>query len=415
MRVLILGSGGREHALAWKLSQSPLLAALFVAPGNPGTLEVAENLPIQDMANGTVVSLVKKHDIDLLVIGPEVPLAAGVVDAVRADAPQCRVFGPTRAAARLEWSKEFGKEFMRRHGIPTAQYSRFSGLAEAERVLPDMKPPFVMKTDGLASGKGVVVCHTDTDVRSACRVLPPEQPLIVEEYLSGRELSLHFITDGERYHLLELAEDHKQLLDGDGGPNTGGMGTVSPLAWVDSSLLRQAKDIAERTVAGLKADSLPYRGALFVGLMNTPQGLKVLEYNCRFGDPETQVMLARMEGDLLPYLWGAAEGILPDPAPTATAQTAVCVVVCGSQYPALPSRGEEITGLSGARDRGNIIFHAGTAQREDMLVSAGGRILNIVGLGGDLEEARSKAYAGVAEISLAGMQYRRDIGVRKGV
>ena len=415
MRVLVLGTGGREDALVWKIAQSPLVTSIFAAPGNPGTAERAVNLPC-DMSPAAVLELVRDYDIELLVVGPEGPLAAGVADFVRAGKTDCLVFGPDKAASRLEWSKGYAKDFMLRHGIPTAEatyYPRLSGVFSGKA---DIKIPCVIKTDGLAGGKGVVVCLSETDVREARETLPLDKPAVVEEYLVGREMSLHFITDGKRYHLLDLAEDHKQLYDGDLGPNTGGMGTYSPLSGLPADMANQARRIADLTVAGLTSDGISYSGVIFAGLMLTAQGLKVLEYNCRFGDPETQVMLPRLDCDLVPYLAGAAAATLPAEPPGVIPEAAVCVVGCGGGYPGQSSRGIPIEGIAEARAGGNLVFHAGTAMENGRLVTAGGRVINVVGLGSDQEHAANSAYEGIAKIRFEGLHYRRDIGrSRKGV
>ncbi|HSL93526.1 MAG TPA: phosphoribosylamine--glycine ligase, partial [Bacillota bacterium] len=367
MRVLVLGGGGREDALVWKIAQSSRVSRIFAAPGNPGTAERATNLPC-DMSPGAVLKLVREQNIELLVVGPEVPLAEGVADLVQAEASHCLVFGPDREACRLEWSKGYAKEFMNRHGIPTAQARQYERLADffAEGNAGGL--PYVIKTDGLAAGKGVVVCLTDADVSDARATLPLDKPAVVEEYLRGREISLHFITDGHNYHMLELAEDHKQLYDGDAGPNTGGMGTYSPLCDLPADMSAQARRIADQTMAGLFADGITYRGVIFIGLMLTEQGLKVLEYNCRFGDPETQVIVARLDCDLVPYLTGAAAGSLPSEAPGFVPDAATCVVACGGEYPRRSSNGEAIHGVADAKALGNLVFHAGTAITDGKLV-----------------------------------------------
>jgi phosphoribosylamine--glycine ligase len=303
---------------------------------------------------------------------------------------------------------------MKRHDIPTADSRQFDRLGDFFAEDTDVRQlPYVIKTDGLAAGKGVVVCLSDADVTEARETLPLDKPAVIEEYLVGREISLHFVTDGTNYHLLELAEDHKQLHDGDTGPNTGGMGTFSPLWDLPANMEAQARGIVDQTMAGLRADSISYRGVIFVGLMLTEQGLKVLEYNCRFGDPETQVILPRLDCDLVPYLKGAAAGILPYDAPSFVPDAAVCVVACGGEYPRKSSRGEVISGVNEARALGKLVFHAGTAIAEGKLVTSGGRVINVVGLGKDTEQAATAAYEGIAMINFSGMHYRRDIGRRR--
>lgn len=410
--MLVLGGGGREDALVWKISQSPLVTEIFAAPGNPGTAERAVNLPC-DLSPSSVLELVRELQIELLVVGPEGPLAAGVADLIRAEERNCLVFGPGREASRLEWSKSYAKEFMLRYGIATAESTHYRRLGDLFASGNEIVLPCVIKTDGLAAGKGVVVCLSDADISEARESLPLDKPAVMEEYLVGREISLHFLTDGKKHHLLELAEDHKQLYDGDLGPNTGGMGTYSPLSGLPSDIHAQAQRLADLTIAGIKSDGLDYRGVIFIGLMLTEQGLKVLEYNCRFGDPETQVILPRMGCDLVPYLAGVAAGSLPEAPPDFITEAAVCVVGCGGEYPRRSSRGVPIGGIDEARALGNLVFHAGTAMENGRLVTAGGRVVNVVGLGRDTEQAAAIAYRGMETIRFEGMQYRRDIGRRR--
>ncbi|MBS3949810.1 MAG: phosphoribosylamine--glycine ligase [Peptococcaceae bacterium] len=414
MRILVLGKNGREHALVWKISQSPLVTALYCSPGNPGTAQDAVNVPCDILDPHAVVALTKKLDIDLLVIGPEDPLAAGVADAVKQHHPSCAVFGPTCAGARLEWSKAYSKGFMKKYGIPTAEYTTFTDRAAAIAYLRECPLPIVVKADGLAAGKGVVIAYTCDEAVSAVAHLPAEQSLVVEEFLVGREVSVFAITDGYIYHVLEAAEDHKQLHDGDTGPNTGGMGAYSPVDYMTLELSTVVRQILDRTLFGLKQENAEYRGMIYLGLMVTASGVKLLEYNARFGDPECQVLMSRLDSDIVPYLLGAATSQLPL-APLVWSNDAVALVVaCGGEYPAQGSKGATINGLEQAQARGCIVFHAGTALAEGQLVTNGGRILNVVGKRPNLDGALRLAYQGMKEISFADMRYRTDIGQRKG-
>lgn len=414
MRILVLGKNGREHALAWKISQSPLVTELYCSPGNPGTAQIASNVACNIINPSAVVALTKELNIDLLVIGPEDPLAAGVADAVKQHNPSCAVFGPSCAGARLEWSKAYSKGFMKKYGIPTAEYHTFTDRAAAVTYLRDCPLPIVVKADGLAAGKGVVIAYTHAQAVSAVAHLPAEQSLVVEEFLVGREVSVFAITDGESYHVLEAAEDHKQLNDGDTGPNTGGMGAYSPVDYLTPELTLAVKQILDRTLHGLKYENAEYRGVLYLGLMVKESDVKLLEYNARFGDPECQVLMSRLDSDIVPYLLGAATGQLPL-APLVWSTDAVALVVaCGGEYPAQGSQGVTIRGLEQAQARGCTVFHAGTALVADQLVTNGGRILNVAGKRPKLAEALRLTYQGMKEVSFTGMHYRTDIGQRKG-
>ncbi len=414
MRVLVLGNNAREHALAWKIAQSENLQKLYCAPGNPGTAEIAENLPCDIQNPDQVVELTLRYAIDLLVIGPEAPLAAGVADRVREQNPSCAVFGPSKAAARLEWSKAYAKSFMNRYSIPTAEHRTFDQPLQALAYLSSCQLPVVIKADGLAAGKGVIIAFTREEAEAAVSRLPASQSLVVEEYLIGREVSIFALTDGERYYLLEAAEDHKQLLDGDRGPNTGGMGAYSPVSYLTEELCEDVSHIVEQTLHGLRSEGAVYRGVIYLGLMLTPQGVKVLEYNARFGDPECQVLMCRLAGDVLPYLDGAARGQLPPAPPTWSKQAVALIVACGAEYPEKGSKHVPIFGLGRIKHQECVIFHAGTSLEDGQLVTSGGRILNVVGIGKDLPEALQHAYGGMESISFAGMHFRRDIGRRRG-
>ncbi|MCG8424099.1 MAG: phosphoribosylamine--glycine ligase [Proteobacteria bacterium] len=423
MKILIIGSGGREHALTWKLASSG--HTVFCAPGNPGMATEAECLGI---AIGDVDGLVRAASgrrIDLVVVGPEAPLVAGLADRLRDSG--IAVFGPGRRGAQLEGSKIAAKEFFARHNIRTAEFAACRTVAEADAAIDRIgdKGDVVVKADGLAAGKGVVLCSDREQARSAARDMlegqrfgPAGARIVVEKRLLGRELSVMAITDGERFEVLAQAEDHKAIYDGDRGPNTGGMGTVSPCRWVTPALVdRIDRDIFAPTLRGLRADGIDYRGVLYAGLMIEQTGLPwILEYNCRFGDPETQPILARFDGDLAPWLAGAAAGQLPAGSMRWDTRTSVCVVLASAGYPGKAQTGLAITGLPTARadalgpDR--MVFHAGTAVRDGAIVTAGGRVLGITALAADLPSARAAAYNAVAAVHFDGMQIRRDIGDR---
>lgn len=418
MRVLLVGAGGREHALAWKLARSPRLSALDWAPGNgavePPALSVA--IAAEDVAG--LVAHAKATRPGLVVVGPEVPLALGLADRLLAEG--IPVFGPVSAAARLESSKAFAKDFFRRHAIPSAGYWTFTDGAEARRWLEAYAGPFplVLKADGLAAGKGVLICEDRAGaLDGAARVLEAKEfgeaghTLVVEEYLRGEEASLLAFCDGERAVLMPPARDHKRVHDGDLGPNTGGMGAFCPSPAVSPGLQRQVLEtVLLPTLRGMAAGGAPYRGVLYAGLMLTAEGPKVLEFNCRFGDPETQVVLPRLASDLLPLLLACAAGRLDEVDVAWAADACVTVVLCSEGYPGSYPKGREITGVEEAsRETGVVVFHAGTRREGERLVTAGGRVLDVTALGPDLATARDRAYAAASRIRFEGVQYRRDI------
>jgi phosphoribosylamine---glycine ligase len=416
MQILVVGSGGREHALAWRLAQAG--HAVIAAPGNPGISEVARCVPIAVDDHDGLVRTALDEGVDLVVIGPEAPLVAGLADRLRASA--LAVFGPGLGGALLEGSKAFSKEFFARHGIPTAAFEVVATIAEADAAIERLVDAagVVVKADGLAAGKGVVIAGDAAEARAAARAMlggrfgAAGARLVIEQRIAGREVSVLALTDGHRLEVLPPVEDHKAIFDADRGPNTGGMGTVSP-AWIsDACALRIRHEILEPTVRGLAAEGIDYRGVLYAGVMVEPAGAPyLLEYNCRFGDPETQPLMARMHGDLGAVLLGAARGDMPVGALAWDARVAVCVVVAASGYPDTPRTGDPIGGLDHVGDV--HLFHAGTARRDDgQLVSAGGRVLGVTALGLSAEQARAKAYAAVESIELAGKQFRRDIGAR---
>ncbi len=413
MRILVIGGGGREHALAWRLAAGG--HAIVAAPGNPGIAEVARCVPIAVDDHAALIALAKIEGVELVVVGPEAPLVAGFAD--RARAAGLDVFGPGEAGARLEGSKVYSKQFFARHRIPTAPFRIATTIAEADAAIAALADPgVVVKADGLAAGKGVVVAATADEARAAARDMlggrfgDAGAQLVIEQVIRGREVSVLALTDGEHLEILPTAEDHKTIFDGDIGPNTGGMGTISP-AWGEDLVPRIRREILEPTVRGLAADGIAYRGVLYAGVMvdraNVPW---LLEYNCRFGDPETQPILARLQGDLGAVLAGAARGAMPVGALAWDARYAVCVVIAAADYPGKPRTGDPI---AIPVDAGAQVFHAGTAlDASGRLVSAGGRVLGVTALGVSIEAARGAAYAAADRIELAGKQVRRDIGLR---
>lgn len=419
MRILVVGSGGREHALAWRLADHHEVVA---APGNPGMEAVARCRPDIGVADADrIVKLALDEGADLVVVGPEGPLVAGLADRLRAAG--LATFGPGAAGARLEGSKVFSKQFFARHRIPTAPFEVASTVEEADAAIGRLAAPgggVVVKADGLAAGKGVVVAGSVDEARAAAREMleagrfgEAGATVVVEQKIAGREVSVLALTDGTRLEVLPSVEDHKAIFDGDRGPNTGGMGTVSP-AWItDAIAARIRHEILEPTVRGLGADGIDYRGVLYAGVMVDPAGAPyLLEYNCRFGDPETQPIMARARGDLGAVLLGAARGDLPVGSLAWDARVAVCVVIAAAGYPGPPRLGDPIGGLEGPHEDGVVVFHAGTARRGDALVSAGGRVLGVTALGISVQQARAKAYAAVDRIAMPGKQVRRDIGAR---
>ncbi len=423
LRILVVGGGGREHALAWKLAQSPQAAQVFVAPGNGGTARDPRltNVPLSDVA--ALRDWAREQRIDLTVVGPEAPLAAGIVDAFRAAG--LRIFGPTQAAARLESSKAFAKAFMQRHGIPTAAHETFAHAAAAHAYVERVGAPIVVKADGLAAGKGVVVAMTAAEAHEAIDFMLLDNRLgvqhnaegarvVIESYLEGEEASFIVLVDGEHVLPLATSQDHKRLLDGDAGPNTGGMGAYSPAPVVTPEVhARVMREIIEPTVRAMAAEGTPYTGFLYAGLMIAPDGTpRTLEFNCRMGDPETQPILMRLRSDLVPVLLAATEGRLDQVTLQWDERVALGVVVAAEGYPLNPRKGDVIEALPADGDDA-MVFHAGTAlDATGRLVASGGRVLCCTALGTDVAAARARAYALVDGVRLAGMQYRRDIGHR---
>lgn len=416
MRVLILGSGGREHAIGWKLAQSEGLEALISAPGNPGLAQLGEVVPELDLLDADAVAgVATANQIDLVVVGPEAPLAAGIVDVLNHRG--IAACGPTAAAARLEGSKAYAKEIMARAGVPTAPARIFTEIEAAIEYLDEVAGPYVVKADGLAAGKGVLVTEDRNAARRWVRRCleghfgEASTSVVIEDYLDGPELSILALCDGDRALALPPARDYKRLEDGDRGPNTGGMGCFSPVG-IPDGLVDDVMDTVIRPVlAELAADGITYRGFLYAGLVLTADGIKVLEFNCRLGDPEAQVILARLDEDLLELLMASTTGTLPDRPLSVSADAAVDVVLVAPGYPESVATGGAITGVDQAgRFAGVHIFHAATASTAAGLVTSGGRVLNVVGVGENIGAARERAYAAAAKIDFEGKRFRTDIG-----
>lgn len=410
MKVMIVGSGGREHVLAWKLAQSPCVDEVLCVPGNAGIAGVARCVAAE-LTPEALLQVAQREEIELTVIGPEVPLVEGVADVF--EAAGRRVFGPNRAAARLEGSKSFAKAFMARHRVPTAAYESFSELDAALAYLEIQSYPLVVKDSALAAGKGVTIAHTRAEAVAALEAaLEGGGEVVVEAFLTGQEISLLLLTDGEAFTLLPLAQDYKQAFDGDIGPMTGGMGVVAPVPLLNEAELAEVlATVVEPTLAGLRDEGMHYRGVMFIGLMKTPAGVKVLEYNVRFGDPETQAVLPLLESDLLELLEAVIDGNLAEVTPRWSASASTCVVLAAPGYPGgypsgLPLRVPE------ALPPETFVFHAGTALQEGQLVSSGGRVLNVVALAQTLPDAVAAAYEAVAQIDFPNAHWRRDIGGR---
>jgi phosphoribosylamine--glycine ligase len=418
MKVLVIGSGGREHALAWKIRQSSRVDDVYVVPGNAGTARIARNVQLNIADLSKLCSFAQEENIGLTVVGPDDALAAGIVDAFQAAG--LRIFGPSKKAAQLESSKSFAKRFMVRHGIPTAHFAEFNSSEDARRAIEEFGFPVVVKADGLALGKGVVIAAnrseaiaTIDDMIERRRFGEAGRKIVLEEFLSGAECSIHALVDGSSYLLFPTAQDHKQIYDGNRGPNTGGMGTCSPSRKLDSASLHKIREqVLDPFIHGIQTDSLDFRGLLFPGLMLTKEGPRVLEFNCRFGDPETQVLLPRLKGDLVDLLEATIDGRLHTLNPEWDPRAAVCVVMASGGYPGSYETGKTISGLQQVEEEaGMMIFHAGTRRVEDRLITAGGRVLGVTALGATLLDAREAAYKGIKKIEFDGSYFRRDIGI----
>lgn len=419
MNILLVGSGGREHALAWKMAQSPLLTRLVIAPGNPGMDRLGERVAIAATDVDALVAQAREMRADLVVVGPESALEKGLADRLAAVGIAC--FGPTARAAQLETSKAFAKAFMAEHNIPSAAYGVFERLHDARQALTTFQPPYVIKADGLAAGKGVAICgdrreaEIEIERMLGGRFGEAGARVVIEEFMDGEEGSLFAICDGQRAILLGGAQDHKRAFDGDLGPNTGGMGSYSPAPVFTPELVEAAKrEVVQPAIQAMAAQGMPYRGVLYAGLMATSDGPRVVEFNARFGDPECQVLMMRLDGDIVPMLLAAARGDLSGATlPSMSRETVICVVLAAKGYPDSPLEGSIIRGAEQDFGPHVQVFHAGTKRREDgQLAAAGGRVLNVCARGVNIGEARDRAYAAVRQIDWPGGFYRTDIGWR---
>ena len=420
MNVLILGGGGREHTFCWKLAQSPLCTEIFVAPGNAGTQQKATNLPIDPMNFEAVRQAILTHNIGMLVVGPEAPLVAGIHDFIKADKALegVLVIGPEKLAATLEGSKEFAKEFMQRHQIPTAKYASFTAatLEDGKTFLAAMSAPYVLKADGLAAGKGVLIIEDLSEAQAELESMlvnekfgTASQTVVIEEFLSGIELSAFVLTDGKAAVNLPMAKDYKRIGEGDTGLNTGGMGAVSPAPFVTPEFEKKIQDrIITPTLEGLQKDKIPFQGFIFIGLIKVGEDPFVIEYNVRMGDPETEVVLPRIESDLMELLLATGKQTLQSQHLSFDEQVATTVMAVSGGYPEAYEKGKEITGLEATEN--SLLFHAGTQQEGSRVVTSGGRVLSSTGKGSTMESALAKSYATLSKLDFEGMNYRKDIG-----
>lgn len=419
MNILVIGSGGREHTLAWKLAQSPKADKIYALPGNPGMADVAmcvEGIAITD--NASIVDFAQKHAIGLVVVGPEVPLTNGLVDAVTAAG--IKAFGPTQAAAQIEGSKSFSKDLMKKYGIPTAKYEVFTDAASAKAYVQQEGAPIVVKADGLAAGKGVIVAMTVEEALQAVADIMEDKEfgaagarVVIEEFMEGEEASLLCFTDGKTICPMISSQDHKRAYDGDKGPNTGGMGTYAPAPVMTDKMVKETYDkILLPTIQAMEKEGKPYKGCLYAGLMITADGPKVVEFNARFGDPETQVVLPLLNSDLVDIMVACADGTLAEQQVEWAKEATVCVVMAAGGYPKAYNKGDAITGLDDAKAAGCQVFHAGTAHKNGQIVTDGGRVLGVVAKAADVRAAVDKAYAGVEKISFKDAFYRKDIAHR---
>jgi phosphoribosylamine--glycine ligase len=420
MKILVVGGGGREHALVWKIAQSPRVQDIYCAPGNAGMQGLAECVEIDSEDVSGLLNFAKKKEIDLTVVGPEAPLVAGIVD--RFQEAGLKVFGPTKKAAELEGSKDYSKRVMRRHAIPTADFNVFDSLERANGFLDTSKLPIVVKADGLAAGKGVIICHTREEASEAVRVIMQERAfgdagnrVVIEEFMTGQEASVLMFVDRNTISPMPAAQDHKPIGEGDTGPNTGGMGAYSPTKIVHKRLDAQIeREILIPIVHAMNREDRPYSGVLYAGLMLTNEGAKVLEFNCRFGDPETQPLLMRMKSDIVDILEAVAVQKLEDVPPIEwDDRPAVCVVLASGGYPNSYAKGYPITGLEEANAMEDVVvFHAGTRMRGSNVITSGGRVLGVTALGDTLEHAITRCYEAVGKIHFEGMTFRSDIAAK---
>ena len=418
MQVLVIGGGGREHALAWKAAQSASVEKVYCVPGNPGIAQIAECVQMDISDNDALVVFALENKIDLTIVGPEVPLANGVVDAFRAKG--LAIFGPTQAAARIEGSKSFAKDLMKKYGIPTAAFEVFTDAEAAKAYIVEQGAPIVIKADGLAAGKGVVVAMTLDEALEAVDMMMCDQAfgsagcqVVVEEFLTGEEASILTFCDGTTIVPMISSQDHKRAYDNDEGPNTGGMGTYAPAPVVTADVLaRVQKEILEPTVAAMKAEGMPYTGCLYAGLMITENGPKVIEFNARFGDPETQVVLPLLDSDMAEIMMACVNGNLADLDIQWKDGAAVCVVMAAGGYPQSYRKGDVISGLDKAAELGATVFHAGTATKDESIITNGGRVLGVTAIGSDIQKAVDNAYEAVKSIHFDNVHYRNDIAYR---
>lgn len=420
MNILILGSGGREHAFAKKISESNKITNLYVAPGNAGTALVATNLPINPTNFSKVKEAVLQHEISMVVVGPEAPLVEGVHDFFLEDneLKEIPVIGPKKDGALLEGSKDFSKQFMEKHNIPTARYQSFTKdtLKEGFSFLETLTPPFVLKADGLAAGKGVLILNELEEAKVELEEMLSNQKfgeasstVVIEEFLDGIELSVFVLTDGKSYKVLPSAKDYKRIGEGDTGLNTGGMGAISPVPFADEAFLQKVEErVVKPTVNGLQKDGIDYRGFIFIGLMNVDGNPQVIEYNVRMGDPETEVVLPRIQSDLVDLFEGVANQTLESKSYEVTSQIATTVMLVSGGYPEAYEKGKEISGFDTVND--SIVFHAGTTEKDGKVVSNGGRVMAVTSFGDSIEEALNKSYESIDKISFEKMNYRKDIG-----